>query len=157
MGSLYGSFSRGSNNHIGMMGEILVHRHIKGQRVGDTNYAYDIELPTGITVDVKTVKASGPPLPHYVARVYGAEDAVDRLRAKCDVYYFVRCNTQLSVATIVGWLPSREFFDKALFLPKGHVNPDDGKLTYSDEFSVPISELLPPTVRITKKRLALSR
>jgi hypothetical protein len=52
-------------------------------------------------------------------------------------------------------MPAREFIEKAVFCPKGHVNPDDGKLTYSDEYTMLISELIPPETKITKKRLGL--
>jgi hypothetical protein len=43
--------------------------------------------------------------------------------------------------------------EKALFLPKGNVDPNDGKLSFSDEFVLPISELNPPSVKITKGRV----
>ena len=92
MGVLKGSISRGRGNEIGMMGEILVHRIIGGSRVGDINFACDIVLKNGITVDVKTTKAAGVPEPHYVARVYGSEASKEKLSSKCNVYYFVRCN-----------------------------------------------------------------
>ena len=153
MGVLRGSIARGRGNEIGMMGEILVHREIGGSRVGDINFAYDIALSGDLTIDVKTTKAASVPEPHYVARVYGAESSAEKIGSKCDVYYFVRCNQQMTLATIIGWLPAKEFIAKATFLPKGNVDPNDGKLSFSDEFVVPISELNPPSVKITKKRV----
>jgi len=157
MGVLRNSFSKGKGNNAGNMGEIIVLMHLGGIRVGATKFSHDIELKSGIRVDVKTTIAAAPPEPHYVARVYGSEDDKEKLSSKCDVYYFTRCNTALSIVTIVGWMPAREFIEKATFLPKGHVNLDDGKLSYSDEYSMPISELIPPNVRITKKRLGIFR
>lgn len=154
MGVLHNSFSRGRGNLAGNIGEILVLDHIGGERVGAKLFTHDIVLPTGIKVDVKTTLAAGPPEPHYVARVYGSEKDKEKLCTKCDVYYFVRCNQQGTLATIVGWLPAREFIERATFLPRGHVNPDDNKLTFSDEYSLPISELISPKVKITKKKLA---
>lgn len=148
MGALRGSITSGRNNALGMMGEILVHKHIGGSRVGDICFSYDIVLPNGKTVDVKTTKSMHIPEPHYVARVYGAEDKKEKLSSKCDVYYFTRVSQPLTLATIVGWLPAREFMDRALFLPKGSVDPNDGKLSFADEFVLPISELNPPTVDI---------
>jgi hypothetical protein len=59
----------------------------------------------------------------------------------------------MTLATIIGWLPAKEFIAKATFLPKGNVDPNDGKLSFSDEFVVPISELNPPSVKVTKKRV----
>jgi hypothetical protein len=153
MGVLRDSFSKGRGNGPGNMGELLVHAHIKGTRCGNSSYTHDIEMENGLRVDVKTTIAAAPPEMHYVARVYGPEKNKEKLSSKCDVYYFVRCNTALTLATIVGWLPAREFIEKAMFTPKGHVNPEDGKLTFSDEFSLHISELIAPSVRITKKRL----
>ena len=155
MGVLRNSFTRGGGNEIGMMGEVLVQELIGGDRVGATCFAYDLILPNGVTVDVKTTKAAAVPQAHYVARVYGSEDDKEKLCSKCNVYYFVRCNQQLTLATIVGWLPAREFIERAIFLPKGNVDPSDGKLSFADEFTLPISELHAPTVKMTKKRLGI--
>lgn len=153
MGCLFRSFTRGEGNQIGMMGEILVHRMLKGKRVGHKMYDFDIVMPNGITVDVKTARAEGIPQPHYTARVYGAENKFDKLSTKCDVYFFVRCNKQMTKATLIGWLPAKSFMEKALFLPKGNVDPNDGKLSFADEYTLPISELNPPSVKITKRRV----
>lgn len=155
MGVLYKSITRGAGNGIGMMGEILVQELIGGSRVGDVNHAYDIVLPNKITIDVKTTRAVAVPEPHYVARVYGSEGHKEKLCSKCNVYYFVRCNQQMTLATIVGWMPARKFIERALFLPKGNVDPSDGKLSFADEFTLPISELYPPTVKLTKKRVGV--
>lgn len=156
MGVLRGSIARGRGNEIGMMGEILVHNEIGGSRVGDINFAYDIVTSTGITIDVKTTKAASVPELHYVARVYGTEAAAEKLSSKCSVYYFVRCNQQMTLATIVGWMPAREFIERAIFLPRGSIDPNDGKLSFADEYVLPITELNPPSVKITKKRVALA-
>ena len=153
MGILYNSFTKGLGNEIGMMGEILVHNHVGGERVGNTNFAYDLIAKNKITVDVKTTKAAKVPEPHYVARVYGKESDAEKIASKCNVYYFVRCNQQMSLATIVGWITAREFIDKAIFLPRGNVDPSDGKLSFADEYTLPISELHPPSVKMTKKHL----
>jgi hypothetical protein len=56
----------------------------------------------------------------------------------------------MTLATIIGWLPAKEFMDRALFLPKGNVDPNDGKLSFSDEYVLPISELNPPPMKLTK-------
>lgn len=153
MGVLRGSIARGRGNEIGMMGEILTQREIGGSRVGDINFAYDIMMPDGVTIDVKTTKAASVPEPHYVARVYGSEASAEKIGSKCDVYYFVRCNQQMTLATVIGWIPARKFIEKATFLPKGNVDPNDGKLSFSDEYVMPISELNPPSVKVTKKRV----
>lgn len=155
VGVLRNSITRGRGNGIGAMGEILSAEYLKGERVGMVTFSHDIVLKNGIKIDVKTSKANiHPPLPHYVARVYGSEEQAEKLADKCDVYFFVRCSDALSVATLIGWLPTKKFFEKALFTPRGHIHPDDKKLTYSDEFTVPISELYKPTQKITKKLLS---
>lgn len=153
MGILHNSFSKGAGNEIGMMGEILVHKHIGGERIGTTNFSYDILTKTKVSVDVKTTRASKVPEPHYVARVYGTEAQAEKIGSKCNVYYFVRCNSQMTLATIIGWITAREFIEKAIFLPKGNVDPSDGKLSFADEYTLPISELHPPSVKMTKKLL----
>jgi hypothetical protein len=153
MGALNNSFTKGEGNEIGMMGEILIYEMLGGDRVGSTTFSYDIILSNGIKIDVKTTKAAGVPEPHYVARVYGSEAAKENLCTKCDVYYFVRCNKAMTLATIVGWMPAREFIEAATFSPRGSIDPNDGKLSYSDEYTLPISQVNPPSVKLTKKRV----
>lgn len=153
MGVLRGSLTRGRGNELGMMGELLTHREIGGSRVGDVSFAHDIVLGNGLTVDVKTTKAAGVPEPYYAARVYGSEGSKEKLSSKCNVYYFVRCNQQMTLATLAGWMSARKFMERALFLPKGSVDPSDGKLSFSDEYVLPISELYSPLVKITKGRV----
>lgn len=144
MGVLYGSLTQGRGNKIGCMGEILVHDLIGGERVGDEIYDYDIITPSELTVDVKTTQASSKPEPHYTARIYGSESQREKLINKCDIYFFVRCNQQLSLATLVGWLPSHEFFDLANYTPKGGKDGDDWRPAYSDQYTVAIAELNSP-------------
>jgi hypothetical protein len=155
MGKLHGSVTGGRGNAAGMLGEILVHKLVGGERVGHRCFAHDIELPNGLTVDVKTGKGEKEPMPHYVARVYAAEDRREHLTHKCDAYFFVRANTALSSAWMLGWMWADEFMAKAEFLPRGNVGPD-GRLTYSDEWLVPISDLNPPSMpiepRVKKKK-----
>lgn len=156
MGELRNSFTKGRGNDVGMMGEILAQLQIGGERVGNQIYAYDIVLDNGLTVDVKTTSSDSLPQPHYTARVYGSEQQKEKLCTKCDVYYFVRCNRSLSSAYLLGWLPARTFIERAFFLPRGHVNPDDGKLSYADEYTLPLSELIAPHTKITKRRIQKS-
>ncbi len=148
MGALNGSFTKGKGNLAGMLGEILIHKIAGGKRVGHKCFAYDLILDNGLTVDVKTAVGNVEPKPHYVARVYGSEAKKEHLSSKCDVYYFVRADVAICNAWVVGWMWADEFMAKATFLPKGHVNADDGKLAYHDEYSVPISELNPPSMPV---------
>lgn len=134
-----------------MLGEILAHKLIGGERVGHIHFSHDIELSNGLTVDVKTGRGESEPLPHYVARIYGAESKKDELATKCDVYYFLRVNSALSEAWVLGWMWADQFIEQAEFLPKGHVSID-GKLTYSDEWIIPIEKLTPPSQPIKPRR-----
>lgn len=148
MGVLYGSITKGRGNKIGCMGEILVHELIGGRRVGSKEFNYDIVTPEGFTVDVKTTMANYKPEPHYTARIFGREDKKEKLRAKCDIYYFVRCNQALSLATLVGWLPAKRFFDLAEFTARGQKYGEDWRPAYADEFAVPISALRSPKTKL---------
>lgn len=153
MGTISGSLTKGAGNVIGMVGEILVHKLVGGERVGHLHFDYDILLDNKLRIDVKTILNNFAPQPHYVARVYGSESRKDYLATKCDVYFFARCNSTIKRAWIVGWMWADEFIERATFMPKNHVNPDDGRQTYHDEFSVPISSLNPPGDPITPRDL----
>jgi len=151
LGKLHGSVTGGRGNKAGMLGEILAHKMLGGERVGDKCFAYDLILENGLTVDVKTGRGEQEPKPHYVARVYAPEGKRDYVGSKCDVYFFLRVTSTLSTAWVLGWMWADQFIEQATFMPKGHVGAD-GKLTYSDEWIVPISLLNPPSMSIKPRR-----
>jgi hypothetical protein len=151
LGKLHGSVTGGRGNTAGMLGEILAHKLLGGERVGDKCFAYDLILENGLTVDVKTGRGEKEPQPHYVARVYAPEGKRDIVGSKCDVYFFLRANSSHTTAWILGWMWADHFVEQATFMPRGHIGAD-GKLTYSDEWVVPISALNPPSMPIKPRR-----
>ncbi len=150
IGRLEGSLTKGVGNLTGAAGETLAHMLLGGERVGHRRFSHDIELENGLTVDVKTGTGTVRPKPHFVARVYAAEDQREKLATKCDVYYFMRLHVNRTTMWALGWLFADEFAQKATFHPMGSVNPLDGRLCRADEFVVPISELRDPREPITR-------
>lgn len=150
MGVLDGSLRRGRGNEFGMLGEIITHKYLGGERVGAERFSCDIVLPDGRTIDVKTGTGKTKPLPHYAARVYAAEHQRENIATKCDSYFFTRCHLNKHLLWLLGWLPADEFVQKATFHPQGSVNPVDGRLCRSDEFVVPVSELRHPRTLLSQ-------
>jgi hypothetical protein len=144
MGVLSGSLTGGKGNYVGVAGEVMAHYLLGGTRVGAERYSHDIELPNGLTVDVKTSKAASRPRPHYVARIYAPENHREKLATKCDVYYFMRAHESKHTVWALGWLFADEFVEKAAFLPMGSMGSSDGRPSFRDEFVLPLSALRDP-------------
>jgi hypothetical protein len=150
LGSLKWSLTHGLGNYVGCAGEIIAHKIIGGTRVGHLRFSHDIELPNGMRVDVKSGKAKSRPLPHYVARIYAAENQREELATKCDAYYFMRVHEDKHTVWALGWILAEEFAEKAVFHPRGSRHLSDGREVQSDEFTVPISLLRNPRDPITR-------
>jgi hypothetical protein len=150
IGRLEGSLTGGKGNFSGVAGEFVAHMLLGGTRVGRERFSHDIELPNGLTVDVKTGKCSTVPLPHYAVRIYAPLEHKQKLATKCDAYYFMRSDQVHTKVWAVGWLFADEFVEKAEFLPMGSTNPSDGRVSVRDEFVVPIHMLRDPREPIAR-------
>ena len=63
MGRLYNSIIRGAGNIAGFIGEDIAQQVLGGEL--NNTYDYDLVLPSGKTVDVKTKQTSVKPLETY--------------------------------------------------------------------------------------------
>ena len=136
MGVLKGSFTGGAGNMTGFLGELALSNQLGYKHKGTTfNYNYDLKYH-GLKIDVKSKGCTTEPLEHYEASVSGWNT-----KQKCDAYFFTRVHKDYSTVWLLGWLPPKEFFDKASFVPQGQRDPSNGWLCRSDHYSVPIKEL----------------
>lgn len=134
MGRLHNSITRGQGNIAGFIGEILVRDLFKGRH--ENTYDYDLVLPDGATVDVKTKRTSVAPKDHYECSI-----AALNTKQACDFYAFMRVKNDYSVAWFLGIIPKDEYFDLATFRKKGEVDPDNGYVVKSDCYNLSIAEL----------------
>lgn len=135
MGKLNNSITGGEGNVAGFIGEFLVHDIIGGDL--ENTYQYDIVLPDGRTVDVKTTRTSVAPKADYSCNLSGINT-----RQETDLYAFVRViSGTYERAWVLGYMPKEEFFKRATFHKKG---TSSGRFTYkSDTYSMEIKDLKP--------------
>lgn len=134
MGRLNNSITRGSGNLAGFIGEEIAAYVLNG--TSQNTYDYDLVLPDGSKIDVKTKRTSVKPLPHY-------ECSVAKLNTKqdCDYYAFVRVMNDLSVGWFLGVYPKEKYYEDAVFLNKGDKDPSNGYTVKSSCYNLPISSL----------------
>lgn len=135
LGSLRGSITHGEGNVIGMLGELLVARHIQAEL--NPTYDYDL-LKDGWRIDVKTKRCTSPPRPEYECSI-----ADFNTRQKCDYYVFSRILNDASQAWLLGAIKKEEYFRKATFRKEGELDPNSrlGWTFKADCYNLPISEL----------------
>lgn len=134
MGTLKNSITRGKGNVLGFLGEIVLADHF-GWKQANT-YDYDLLMPNGKTVDVKSKQCRSIPLPHYECSIssYNTKQA-------CDYYAFNRIKSDLSVLWFAGLKSKELYFTQATKKHKGEVDPSNGFMFRSDCFNLPLSEL----------------
>lgn len=133
MGNLHGSIENGDGNYAGLFGEVLFTTVFDGER--DNTYDYDVHRDDR-TIDVKTKRRSVRPEPYYDCSIsdYNTEQ-------ECDAYYFVSVQYDYSEASLLGYLPTDEYYDVAEFREEGDVDPDNGFEFKADCWNVSIEDL----------------
>jgi len=133
MGQLHNSILRGQGNMSGFIGEQVALSVLGGSWVN--TYDYDITVGE-YRVDVKTKQTTVEPRPFYECSV-----ADFNTKQNCDAYAFVRVLKDYSVAWFLGVLTKQEYFDKAVFLKKGQVDPSNNFTVRADCYNVRIDQL----------------
>ena len=134
MGRLHNSITRGSGNLAGFIGEEIA-ATVLGALSANT-YDYDLIMPDGTKIDVKTKRTSVKPLPHYECSVAALNTKQD-----CDYYAFVRVLNDLSVGWFLGVYPKDLFFQESTLLEKGQKDPSNGFIVKTSCYNLPISHL----------------
>ena len=134
MGPLRNSILKGDGNIAGFIGEQIALEHLGG--IWKNTYSYDIILPDGRKVDVKTKRTFVKPRPHYDCSV-----ASFNTKQECDMYAFVRVMKDYSMGWYLGSMYKEEYFKKATFWKKGDVDPSNDFTIRSDCYNVKIEDL----------------
>ena len=134
MGTLKNSITKGKGNVLGFLGEVVLADHF-GWKQSNT-YNYDLLMPNGKTVDVKSKQCRSIPLPHYECSI-----ASYNIKQQCDYYAFNRIKSDLSVVYFAGMLPKGVYFDKATKRSAGEVDESNGFMFRADCYNLEIAEL----------------
>ena len=138
MGELKGSMMKGDRNLTAFLGELAAQKVIGGKT--DNTYDYDISMPSGKTVDVKTKKVKYIPKDYYDCTIFGDKASVNQA---CDYLLFTQVLTDLSSVYVLGGYNKKKFLQDAQFKKKGSV-VGTNNLTYKrDNYVMQIKDLLP--------------
>ena len=132
--SLNNSIMQGQGNYVGFLGEEVA-KEVLGCSSKNT-YDYDLVLPNGKTVDVKTKKTGFKPKPHYECSV-----ASYNTKQSCDYYAFVRVNDETDTAWFLGVYKKESYYQDAKLLKKGEIDPSNNFTVKADCYNLPISAL----------------
>jgi hypothetical protein len=137
LGRLKNSIRKGEGNITGFLGEMAANKIVKGKIVSGTSFDYDI-VKDGKTYEVKTKARNVVPRSDYNATV-----CAKNTRQDCDNYLFASlCPLKNpTTAYIMGWIPKKEFYDKAFYLEKGQIDPGSNWPAQEDCYNVKYSEL----------------
>lgn len=128
------SITQGESQIWGALGEVIIMDMYKVKYEGVADYDCIIN---GHKVDVKTKKTSVEPRPDYNCSIVGTS-----VHQKCDYYFFLRINTELPVAYLMGWMPRKDFLTKASFNLKGEKETPIFDFR-EDCFNLPMSDVNP--------------
>ena len=134
MGRLNNSILQGRGSVAGFIGEQIALHCLGG--TWENTYEYDIILPDGSKVDVKTKQTSVTPLPEYDCSV-----ANFNTKQECDMYAFVRVKGDFTVGWYLGSITKDEYFKKARFMKKGDIDPSNNYKVRADCYNLTIKEL----------------
>lgn len=133
MGTLQNSITQGQGNIHGFLGEIITSKFLKSKL--NNTYDYDI-IHNNLKIDVKTKRVTTPPKDYYECSV-----ASLNTKQQCDIYIFTRVLKDMTKGWVLGYINKKEYFDKAIFLKKGNIDPSNNWKVSTDCYNLPIKEL----------------
>ena len=133
MGTLQNSITKGQGNVHGFLGEIITSKFLKSKL--NNTYDYDI-IHNNLKIDVKTKRVTTPPRDYY-------ECSVASLNTKqlCDIYVFTRVLKDMTKGWLLGYINKKDYFDKAVLLKKGDIDPSNNWKVLTDCYNLPINKL----------------
>lgn len=134
MGHIRNSITRGSGNLAGFIGELMMLDYLNAEHKSTKDY--DLVLPDGLKVDVKTKRTTVKPKPFYDCSV-----AKLSLHQENDAYAFMRVHNDYSLCWFLGLIDHDRYFEIARFLKKGEVDPSNNFTVKSDCYNVSIEEV----------------
>lgn len=136
MGRLRQSITRGQGNLAGIVGEEIALAVLGGTVANEEkNIDFDLVLPNGKTVDVKTKRTSVKPLPHYECSIN------TYYQQQCDLYAFVRVHNDLHVGWFLGVYDRVQFYKDCTHFKKGDIDSSNGFKFKADAYNLRIDQL----------------
>ena len=143
LGKLNNSITEGEGNRAGFLGEQIVMKWCRshGIEVERANtYDYDLicrKDGRSITVDVKTKRRNVAPQMYFDASI-----CAKNIGQSTDRYVFAQVNPTNS-GYIYGWMPKKEYFEKAIFHKKGEYDSTNDWHFRQDCYNLSYAKLYP--------------
>ena len=134
IGKLNNSITNGKGNLAGVIGEYIVHKHLRDSKWENT-YDYDL-IYKDKKIDVKTKRCNSEPLHFYDCSI--AETSLHQI---CDEYVFVRVLNDFTKAWILGGMEQKKYFESSRKMTKGQIDPSNGFKVKSNCYNMQIKEL----------------
>lgn len=135
MGKIKNSITGGDKNLIGFLGEEVVAKYLGVDP--NNNYEKDIDYK-GLGLEVKSKDTTAYPKGSYEVSV-----ASYNTKQKCDHYVFTRILTDFSVGWILGYMPKKDYYEKARKMTKGEIDGTNNFEVKADCWNMFISDLKP--------------
>ena len=153
MGSLNNSILKGEGNKTGFLSELALADFFPARIVSDRSYGHDLEWQNK-RLEVKTKRATTPPLPHYLASV----SRLSLEHQRPDYFVFVRVQFEKKIVNpfhktrfqyfkpkviwLTGFKDPSDFRSEAILMKAGEINPDNNFRCIADEYNLPIRDLV---------------
>ena len=135
LGNVRKSITAGKGNVAGFIGEHLAQSVYGGEMIN--TFEYDLVLPDGRRIDVKTKRATTEPKEYYDCTVIDFQINYD-----CDGYIFVRVLRSYEKGWVLGYISKDDFKKKSRFKKRGY---RDGNFVYKHScYNVRIDDLVAP-------------
>ena len=132
LGVVKRSITKGDGNFVGFIGEHLAQSVYGGELIN--TFKYDLVLPDGRRLDIKTKLTGYFPKPDYDCSVTDFQIDYD-----CDGYIFVRVLSDYQKGWVLGHISKKDFKDNSTYHKKGD---KEGNFIFKHScYSVKISQL----------------
>jgi hypothetical protein len=135
LGVVKRSITKGDGNFVGFIGEHLAQSVYGGELIN--TFKYDLVLPDGRRLDIKTKLTGYLPKPDYDCSVTDFQIDYD-----CDGYIFVRVLSDYQKGWVLGHISKKDFKDNSTYHEKGD---KEGNFIFKHScYNIKISQLEEP-------------
>lgn len=137
LGILSNSIEKGEGNTTGFIGKYVVADYLEAFTIDKHTNAL---LIGELKVQVRSKKTKYTPKVHYEVSI---ADTPKVKQQKYDYYVFTRVSEDYKTCWILGCMPKEEFFQRAIFMKKGQIDPSNGYRVKADCWNMTINDLYP--------------
>ena len=135
LGQRPNSITKGAGNLVGFLGEEVARLALNG--IEKNSYEYDLLLPDGRSIEVKTQKLNYDPKPHFTCYVSAFNP-----RQVCDYYCFIAVDGSYKKGWYLGVYPKKAYLQRAMYLRAGDRYPNSANIVKANCYTMKLEDLL---------------